>query len=171
MKKRIFITLLMVGIISVSYSQSASQSAFNKGDNLLNVGIGVNSYYSGGIPIGASYEKGISDVISVGGNFDYLSTKYFTVKFTALYFGVRGSYHLKLNVDKFDVYGGPTIGYRSFSWSSKYEGVNLGGSYGNGLFVGIFIGGKYYFSEKIGVFAELGAIGSTNARLGVAFKL
>jgi hypothetical protein len=35
--------------------QSKSQNAgFEKGDKLINLGVGVNSYYNGGIPIGAS---------------------------------------------------------------------------------------------------------------------
>lgn len=148
------------------------------GDKLLNVGIGVNSYYRGGIPFGASLEFGVTDAISVGGNVDYLSSNYGAgsgFKFTALYFGARANYHfneiLKIESDKVDVYGGLTLGYRSFSWKDNYENDLLGGSYGSGVYLGGLVGGKYYFSNNIGAFLELGAIGSTNARIGVAFKL
>ena len=146
--------------------------AFKKGNKLLNIGIGVNSSYDGGIPVGLSYEQGITGSISIGANADYLSNEYLSLKFTAVYFGVRASYHvnqlLKINSDKIDLYGGPTLGYRSFSW--KDNGENLGDSYGSGLFLGAYVGGKYFFSNNLGAFTELGDIGSTNARIGIALK-
>jgi len=163
----------LIFVVFIALTSFAQQSGgYKKGDKLLNIGIGVNSFYNGGIPIGASCEQGITDAISVGVNADYLSNKYFSFKFTAIYFGVRGSYHfndlLKLGNDNIDLYAGPTIGYRSFSWKDARQ--NLGDNYGSGIFLGVFIGGKYYLSDKIGLFTELGSIGSTNARIGVAFK-
>jgi hypothetical protein len=158
----------------------AQNGGYAKGNKLLNIGIGVNSYYNGGIPFGASFEVGVTDEISVGGNFDYLSNKYsgygYSWKFTALYIGARGSYHfnelLNINNEKIDLYGGATIGYRSFKWKDNFDEsyYSVGGTYGNGVYVGAFAGGKYYFNSKIGAFVELGAIGSTNARLGIGFK-
>ncbi len=156
---------------------TGAMAQFKKGDNLLNVGIGVNSYYSGGIPLSVSYEKGVTEDISVGGSLDYLSHHYGVFgadyRFTALYIGARGSYHfnrlLNLRNDKVDIYAGVGLGYRSFSWSN-YNGISLGNTYGSGLFLGIYAGGRYYFSKKVGGFLELGALGSTNARLGVSFR-
>ncbi|WP_315821257.1 hypothetical protein [Paraflavitalea speifideaquila] len=168
---------VLAGTLLFSIVLFAQNGAYSKGDKLLNIGLGLNSYYSGGIPFGASFEVGITDDISVGANFDYLSHKYKGLgdyKFTALYFGARGSYHFNtlLNIEnnKFDVYAGATLGYRTFSWKDGYSGTGLKSSYGSGLYLGILAGGKYYFSDKIGAFVELGAIGSTNARIGVAFK-
>jgi hypothetical protein len=156
---------------------NSQNGAYAKGDKLLNVGIGINSYYSGGIPFGASFELGITDAISVGGNVDYLSHKYKDLgnfKFTALYIGARGSYHfnelLNISNDKIDLYGGVTLGYRVFSWKDDFGSDGLGNSYGSGVYLGILAGGKYYFSNNIGAFVELGAIGSTNARIGLAVK-
>lgn len=169
MKIKITVILLLVTSTSLFAQQ---HGAFSKQDKLLNIGIGVNSFYDGGIPFGASFEKGISNNISVGVNADYLSNDYLAFKFTAIYFGVRASYHvnelLKIKSEKIDLYGGPTLGYRSFSWKDTDQ--DLGDSYGSGVFLGAYIGGKYYFNKKIGLFAELGSIGSTNARIGVAFK-
>lgn len=171
MKKAIFTVMAIFAIGSFSFAQNG---AFNKGDKLLNVGIGINSYYSGGIPFGASLEFGVTDQISVGGSVDYLSSSYSAgFKFTTIYIGARANYHfneiLNLESDKVDVYGGLTLGYRSFSWGDK-DFAGLGNSYGSGIYFGGLVGGKYYFSDKIGAFLELGAIGSTNARIGVAFK-
>lgn len=173
-------TLLALVLASASALTCMAQKAgFIKANKLLNAGIGVNSYYGGGIPIGASFEIGVTDEISVGTNVDYVSSKYnyglgYSYKFTTMYFGARGSYHanelLNINNEKVDLYGGATIGFRVFKWKDSYSNETLSGSYDNGVYVGAFIGGKYYFSSNIGAFAEVGAIGSTNARVGLAFK-
>lgn len=173
----------MIKILSIALvlslcalKSNAQNGAFSNNDKLLNIGIGVNSFYDGGIPFGASFEKGITDKISVGANFDYLSTNYgssgIELKFTAIYLAARGSYHfnelLKIKSNQLDVYAGPSVGYRIFNWND--DSASLGNKYGSGIFIGVHIGGKYYFTDKIGAFAELGDIGSTNARLGLAFK-
>lgn len=166
-------------IVLASYV-TAQEYGYNKGDKLLNLGVGVNSYYSGGTPLSISFESGIANQVSVGASVDYLSNKYnagtvTSYKFTALYFGARASYHvnelLNIEQEKIDLYAGLTIGYRNFSWKDKYSNSTLSDRYGSGLFVGGHIGGKYYFTRTIGAFTELGAVGSTNFRLGVAVKL
>ncbi len=176
MKKATLLLMLLSASTLICMAQNAG---YSKGNKLLNVGIGVNSYYDGGIPIGASFEVGVSNEISVGANVDYISNKYnygygYDYKFTTIYFGVRGSYHVNelLNItnEKVDLYGGATLGFRSFKWKDSYTNSGLSSSYGSGVYAGAFIGGKYYFSSKIGAFVELGAIGSTNARVGLGFK-
>ncbi|MFM9908355.1 MAG: hypothetical protein ACKVOW_03345 [Chitinophagaceae bacterium] len=101
----------------------AQKGGYSKGDKLLNVGIGVNSYYDRGFPIGASFEAGVSDEISVGVNVDFVSSKYDYVytssyKFTAIYLGLGGSYHVNelmyIANEKIDLYAGATLGFRSF---------------------------------------------------------
>lgn len=167
---------LVLSLIMTTFAQQ--NGGFAKGDKLLNIGVGVNSYYSGGFPLGASFEVGVTDEISVGANVDYLSSKYsgfgFDYKFTTIYFGARGSYHfneiLSIDNDKIDLYAGATVGFRSFTFKDKYSGESLTGTYGSGVYLGAFIGGKYFFTDNVAAFAELGAIGSTNVRLGVAFK-
>jgi hypothetical protein len=142
----------------------------------LNIGIGLNSEFASGTPIGASLEFGVTDDISVGGLIDYLHVSYYTTSFTAFYLGGRGSYHfnklLNLRSKDWDIYGGASLSYRSFSWSDTNlgNGYNLGGAYGSGIVLGIHVGTRYYFSEKVGAFIEFGGGGSSNARLGVAFK-
>lgn len=179
MKKGLVSVMVLVGAL---LAVGEAHAQFEKGDRLLNLGVGVNSYYSGGIPISAIYEVGITPQISVGGGIDYLSHEYaytynFSRRFTALYIGARGSYHfnelLKINDERFDVYGGLSLGFRSFTWRDNANNIYnpVDSSYGSGLFLGIHVGGRYYFSNRIGAFLELGGLGSTNARIGVTFKL
>ncbi|RYU97365.1 hypothetical protein [Emticicia agri] len=150
-------------------SNFASGGGYAKGDNLLNVGIGLSSYYYGN-PIGISFEKGIEKDLSIGGQFDYNSGSYYGYSsgYKAYYLGARGSIHLcrllKINVDKLDLYAGLGLGYRHFRWNDSYYGNN------GGLFFNYFIGGKYYFTEKFGGFTELGYTGLSSVRVGLALK-
>ena len=176
MKKRV---LFCLPVLLCFFSASAQ---FDKGDKLLNLGIGVNSYYNGGLPLSASFEVGVTDEISVGAGLDYLNYTYnynfsgtnYKYGFTAIYIGARGSYHfsklLNLNVKELDIYGGASLGFRNFAWKDNFNGSNLGGSYGSGVFFGIHVGARYYFVPKVGAFLEVGAGGSSNARVGVAFR-
>lgn len=173
--KRIILGVCVAGALSLLSNLAVAQ--YKKGDNLLNIGLGLNSYYSGGVPLSAIYEAGVTDEISFGGGIDYLSYHYGVggtdYSYTATYIGLRGSYHfnelLNLKNENWDIYGGLSLGYRSFSWKG-YNGASVGDAYGSGLFLGIHAGTRYYFSKSVGGFFELGALGSTNARIGVAFK-
>lgn len=166
------ILISILALFSGYLCAETGRPGYAKGDQLLNLGIGVNSYYSGGMPLGLSFESGIHDQISAGLNFDYLSYNYLNYKFNATYIGARGSYHfnelLKIRNNSWDLYAGVVIGYRSFKWKDNY--FNSGKVYGSGLYAGTFIGVKYYFKDNLSAFAEAGAIGSTNARIGIGLR-
>jgi hypothetical protein len=155
-----------------SYRSSSSGSSgydFGKGDGLLNVGIGLSGYTSR-MPIGASYEWGFADDISAGIQIDHIGRANYAYSVT--YFGARGSYHfnriLSLNEEKLDLYAGVGLGYRSLGWGDGYNRYNY--NYNSGLFFNYFIGGKYYFTEKIGAFVELGYTGISSSRIGLSVK-
>jgi hypothetical protein len=167
---------------SKSRVRYSSATGFNQGDKLLNVGIGLSSYYYGN-PIGLSFESGINNDISVGGQFDYNSGNYdgyystnYRWGYSAYYLGVRGSYHvnrlLHVNNKDVDLYAGVGLGYQRFRWDDESYGYGYGYSYNyrSGLFFNYFIGGKYYFTDKIGGFLELGYTGLSSARVGLAVK-
>jgi hypothetical protein len=167
---------------SRSISYTSGRSGFHQGDKLLNIGVGLSSYYYG-TPIGASFESGISDDISVGAQFDYNSGNYdgyysssYRWGYSAYYVGLRGSYHLnnilQLNEDKIDLYAGVGLGYQRFRWDDESYGSGYGYSYNyrSGLFFNYFVGGKYYFTPKVGAFVELGYTGLSSSRVGISFK-
>jgi hypothetical protein len=141
----------------------------------LNVGIGLGALGYGGVPIGASFEHGFTKDISAGGFFDYLSYSNtfstYTYSWRIMYFGARGSYHfnelLKLDNDKIDVYGGAGIGYQTFSTSDNL-GIGYAG-YANRVFLNVHAGGRYYFSNSLGGYAELG-YGVSALKLGLTLK-
>jgi hypothetical protein len=174
MKKLLTFSFLLAVLLTTSFK--GFSQAYKQGDKLLNVGIGLNSYYGNGLPLGASFEVGVTDAISAGGQVDYNSGNYGYLTsswgYTALYFGARGSYHLgeilKISNDKLDVYAGLGLGYQSFSW--KDTGFGTGTSLGSGVYFNYFVGGKYLFTQSIGAFLELGSTGFSNVRAGVALK-
>jgi hypothetical protein len=113
----------IVALLSLSLLTTTSFAQYQQGDKLLNVGIGLGAGYGGGVPLGASFEVGITDDISVGGQIDYYSWSYdygfagvnYGYRYTFIPIAVRGSYHLNkvlnLNNDKLDLYGGAGLGY------------------------------------------------------------
>ena len=171
--KKIFIRILVFEAAMLFFA-SIANAQYSKSDKLLNLGIGVNSYYGGGIPLGASLEVGITDDISAGGEFDFASGNKGSADwgYTSYYIGARGSYHLSkilnLNNDKLDVYAGLGLGYRGFKW--KESSYGFGYSYNSGINLNYFAGGRYELNNNLGAFVELGYIGLSNAKIGVALK-
>jgi hypothetical protein len=182
MKKQLSLITLFILITLAGMAQSKSAS-FNNGDNLLNIGVGIGSPFFGSgykasLPINPSisYEKGITDAISVGGQLSYASSKYnfdngvSGFKESAVYIGARGSYHLNkvLDIDpKFDVYGGASLGYVAVSVSDNNGSF---GSTASGVGFGLFAGGKYYFKPGIAIYAEVGYQSLSLLNVGIAFK-
>lgn len=173
MKKINFSILLVLGMLVGT--QSFAQLAIDKGSKFVNLGIGVGGYASaGGIALGGSADFGVAPSFTVGGQAAYRSFNYgylgFNDKINYLYFAVRGSYHfnelLNLTSDKTDLYAGIGLGYQSVSYSNSVYG---GSTFGSGIFVPIHLGGRYFFSESVGGFAELGT-GIAPLLLGVTFK-
>lgn len=163
------VTLLACGTANAQYAQ---------GDKLLNLGIGVGGFYGGGLPIGGSFEYGVTDQISVGAQADFYTWSYNygfgagKYRYTFIPIALRGSYHvnelLNLNNDQIDLYGGLQLGYYISSTNTDF-GAGFNNLYGNRVLFGVHLGGKYYFKPNIGAFAEVG-YGVAGLKLGVAFK-
>lgn len=173
MKKLLTVAILVIGLALYTGTNANAQS-FSEGDLVLNAGIGLGSVYgwtgtgSLGLPIGAGVEYGVADLetgsIGVGGDFGFVSSSFVTV-YT---FGARGSYYfnelLEIENEKVDLYGGLGLYYRAWSWS----GTTFSGF--GGITAAFHAGGRYYFAENIGGYAELGNNwGWLN--VGLVFKL
>jgi len=166
-------TIGAVAMILLMGSNISFAQSFKRGDKLLNAGIGIGGGL--GIPVGVSYEQAVSDRISVGGYLAYARKKeswneYGEWKYTYILAAARGSYHFKVNSDRFDPYGGALLGYNvaSVKWSG--EGSEPVSASSGGLMWGVHIGTRYWASEKVGAFAEIG-YGATLLNVGVAFRL
>lgn len=160
----------------------AQESTFNKGDKVLNLGLGLGtSLYSGigyhGLipPLSGSLEVGVVDniiekgVIGVGGYLGFASYKWDNYyRYTNIIIGPRGTFHYPF-VDKLDTYAGLMIGYNISSSHWIGTGAETFNSTGGGIVSSFFLGGRYYFSDAMAAMLELG-YGVAYLNIGVAFK-
>ena len=166
MRKKLQLVLL---IATIGFTTVKAQDI--KGKSFLNAGVGVGfAYYGGigGLPFHASYEYGVTDNISAGVSVGYWSNNYLGDKLSSTFFSARGSYHLndafEIKNKQLDVYAGLGLGFHTFNSS-------LGGGYtwGSGVYLGAIVGGRYYFKDNIGAFAEIG-YDLAWLKVGAAFK-
>ena len=163
-----------------SVSLANAQEVFHKGTTAINAGIGLGSYYNSLSipPLSVSLDYGVTDnlingnngSISVGGFVGYAggSQTYGTYKnsFSYIALGGRGAFHYQF-APKLDTYAGLMVSYDIVS--SNYDAFS---NYIKSSHIdwSLFLGARYFFTEKIGGFAELG-YGFYNLNLGVTFKL
>lgn len=179
MKQVILIALLLMIVVSISFSQMA----YKKGDQVVHAGLGIGgfagAYGTGGIGLTAGYESAVAENISVGGILGYSSSSQdvwgnYGWDYTYLLIGARGAYHGDIfHNSKVDTYGGVMLGYNIVSSSAKgsvpYVGYVGGSASASYMAFGIFIGTRYYFNPNWAIQGELGyGIGILN--IGVAYK-
>ena len=166
MKKVIIAVAFMLGVSTVN------AQTFEKGTSVVQAGIGLGSSF--GTPIGLGYEYGMSEKIGLGAYVGYASQSYSVpffgdYKVTNILVGVKGNYHF-FQSDKIDAYGGLLLGYdvASSKWTTANT-IAIPTTYG-GIVFGGSVGARYYFTDNIAAFAELGyGLGYLNA--GLAYKL
>lgn len=144
------------------------------------------------------YEHAITNEITIGGYLGYSLAKFEdegvnTIPVAPLFseyqlykwhskhilFGAKATYHFGelLNTSKrLDPYGGVILGYNATtSRSTLVEGTydlnpQLDPEVSGKVMVGIYIGGRYYFNEKIAAFGELGYQAAV-LQLGITYKI
>jgi hypothetical protein len=174
MKKILMLLFLPCFFISQLVAQ---ESTFSKGDKVLNVGVGIvsllgSSYTSTFPPISCSFEFGVADsilkkgAIGIAPFIGFGAYKYVTYSrhenYTYIPVGVRGVFHYPF-VKNLDTYAGLFIG------AFIVSGTHIGNAYGSRGYGSVFIGGRYYFSEKFAATLELGAE-TIPLHIGVAYK-
>ena len=138
----------------------------------LGVGLGLGYGYSlGGLrstpAMSASFEYGIADnvgpgTIGVGGLVGYKSYGWksggYKGTWSNIIVSARGTYHYNVFEDpKLDTYAGISLGIRHERYSDN-AGTDIYYSKTSASYLtsGIFVGGRYYFSDKLGAFGEVG---------------
>lgn len=181
MKKNQLLIAALVLAASFFSAFHASAQDDVKGRTFINAGIGIGTFGflgTGGLPITGSVEYGFTDKIS-GGIYLGAVTRNYGVyygtesKYKYIVAGARASYHFNeaLNVSdpKVDLYGGASLYYRGYTW--KYTDSYGKQTYTAGAVgLGIHIGGRYMFADKLGGFAEIG-YGVSPLQLGLTVKL
>jgi len=191
MRKLFLLYVSAVAAVS-SISLGAKAQSFTKDAKIISAGIGLGSslYGTGGSgrpAISANYEQGVwpigkNHVISMGGYIGNTGYKYsgssggFTWedKWNYTIVGVRSAFHYGgLNNNKFDLYGGFMLGYNIVSY--KYTDNDPSFDYGSngsssGIDLSAYLGGRYYFTDKLALYTELG-YGVSNLSVGLSLKL
>jgi hypothetical protein len=149
------------------------------------IGFGPTGGYDIGLPpITASvdFKLPIPMPITLGGFAAFTTWKYsvgvpsvyeIDVTYTNIAFGARGMYHFNF-LYFFDTYTGLSLGYVLQSATVKTSG-SLGGqaaSYDGAPFFlwGLNLGARYFFTDLIGVYLELGYSDLQYAGIGLSFK-
>jgi hypothetical protein len=169
--KKIFLALM--ALLVLSGAALAGTNEFSKGSFFLTPQVGINSW---AVPFGVNVEYAITPNIGVGGTvmaWFWGDTWY---SYSMIYPSLEGAYHFtKLDMDKVDLYAGAGLGFGIYSYSAKEAGFSgtLGSS---GLVLGIILGGRYYFTDKIAASLRingsfLSGWGGFGGTLGVTIRL
>ena len=130
-----------MGVLTLFFVFKAEAQSFNgKGDSKVNVGYHIYGYGNG---INASYNYGLNDQFSIGAGGNY----YFDNEENDYFLFVRANFHLGPLMDlprKLDIYPGVEFGYLS--------STNIG--------LAAYVGIRYFFTDRIGVYTEIGSSGS-----------
>lgn len=187
-------------VLSIFISLTTEAQEFHTGTQVLSAGIGFGSNWGfgrGGTQtpaLSVSYEQGIWDidgpgVISLGGYIGHKSYKYkynspyywYNEKLSYTIIGLRSAYHFNMiDADKLDLYAGAMLSFNLAKYKYDYgyhdpsygyrQDFNRSNTYGNHLGISFYGGARYYFSDNMAVFGELG-YGVAYLNIGVAFKL
>ena len=179
-KETRLLALLAMLVASFSYQGASAQAELDKGNLLLNAGLGFGYYYAGGVSLNINAEYSVTPELGVGGYFAYTSwdndwydgTRRHDISYNFIDIGARASYHfaklLGVTNPKFDPYAGAFLGFVTSSYDDDF-GYD-GDDYDGGLRTGIHAGARYYFAPKFAGYGELG-IGLSPLVLGVTLKL
>lgn len=151
--------------------QIFAQSPIPKGNSFLNAGVGFSSW---GVPVYLGLDYGVHPDISIGGQLTYRSfhDKFYDVNYDLSVIGIsgNGNYHFNrvLNIpSNWDFYAGLNLGF--YVWNSPQD---YHGSHSSGLGLGAQIGGRYFFSNNVGLNLEFGGGNAfSEGKFGLTFKL
>jgi outer membrane immunogenic protein len=166
MKKRVltFFLLITAGVVF-------AQGPISKGESQVNFGVGLSSW---GVPVYLGFDYGVHPDITLGAEASYRSynDNWQNSKYNHSVIGLQGNanYHFNtvLNIPSpWDFYAGLNLGFYSWNSPNNYEG-----SHNSGIGLGAQIGGRYYFSNKVGINLEFGGGNAfSGGKLGVTIKL
>ncbi len=164
--KKLFLAAAFALISGFSFAQSP----LPLGRNQLNFGVGLSEY---GVPFYIGIDHSVHQDITIGAEFSYRSfnEKYnsYTYHHNIMGFSGNGNYHFNtvLNIPQtWDFYAGLNIGF--YVWSSP---DTYNGSHQSGLGLGAQVGGRYYFTDTIGINLEFGGGNAfSGGKFGLSFK-
>lgn len=169
--KKFFLIIALALVSGLTFSQNP----FPQGRNQLNFGVGLSGW---GVPVYIGIDHGVGNDFSIGGEFSYRSynenwrndDNYYDYNHNIMGFSGNVNYHFNrvLQVpSNWDFYAGLNLGF--YVWNSPNE---YKGNHSSGLGLGGQIGGRYYFSNKLGINLEFGGNNAfSGGKVGLTIKM
>ena len=187
------IATVLILILSITISNKSFAQLFSSGSNVLNLGIGLGSSFGYGytatsdLGYNLSFEHGIKDgvgpgnlgigikVSHVGAHYKETSSGYqYKWNWSNNVVALRVTYHPDfLSGDKWEVYGAADAGLDIWKETYSDNDPNSIYDYNSSASTPVIyfqVGGRYYLTNAIGVFAELG-YDVTYAKGGICINL
>ncbi|MBK8706323.1 MAG: hypothetical protein IPN33_24000 [Saprospiraceae bacterium] len=166
MKK--IVLVLFTAVLCCGLVQESQAQAYEKGSKVLNIGIGVGGWYDFGFispGVSASFEVGVwptgkFGVIGIGAYTGFRvavdKNDFFgDITYGNFVLAPRGTYHFTIiPVEKLDVYAAIQL-ITAFE-SINYDDDFFEDSNSVNIYPGVVAGVRYYFSDRFGVFGEVG---------------
>lgn len=175
MKKLIISVLAVMLLAGTAF---AGEQEFSQGRVFVTPQVGLNEWAT---PVGVSVEFAITENIGVGGTvmFSFWSDNWGLgkIKQSIITPSVDAYYHFtSIELEKFDLFAGASLGYSIYSWSWDFAGDDWGGAAGSGLYLSPFIGARYFLTEKLAIslkayFSAIGDFNGVGGALGVTIRV
>jgi len=183
-----------MAVALVSTVSVAQSNVMNKGDFMMNVGLGIGYPTYSAYSYGYDYGFGIMPSITVSGEYGMFPTGDIGIvtlggiasmgasKSTGYYYNssafstellFRGAWHLSVwNNPTFDVYAGVGTGVRinSIKYTSNISGTKFDNKNGTNFIISEFVGARYMMNENFGFFGEFTNGEISFSKIGVTFK-
>ncbi len=176
MLKKLVGTMAVALLVAAPLQQAAAQ--LPKGYTDIGVVVGIGSIGESSLALGGRFEHVFKELPDLGGGTLGIgvgvtryswSSPYYSVSYLPI--GATANYHFKLENKKIDAFLGAGLGYQLVTCDDK-TGVTrgLGCNYGSAIYFVGRAGGRYFFSEKLAAYADVGA-GGAALNIGLVFKL
>jgi hypothetical protein len=160
---------------------AAATGGFKAGYTDIGPAIGLGNIGNAGAAIGGRFEHGIKPLpdmangtLGIEASFDYYaySSAFFGYSWSYTYMpiGVTANYHFKLEDPKFDPFLGAGLGYSVVTCRVTGPATVTDCPYASAVYFIGRVGGRYFFSPKMAMYADAGA-GAATLSIGLMFKM
>jgi len=182
--KKLFLVLALASLVlgaAFGFDFMNASPAVQDSNIFIDAGIGwgILEYSIKIPPISAAITykpNGLPIPLSIGGYFAFTSYEedvgVYNWSGTMLGFGARANWHFHL-LDALDTYLGISLGWLVWNQESTWDllGITYTTKYDNSTFLyGFVLGGRYFFTDNIGAYIELGYSAVSVASIGLALK-
>jgi hypothetical protein len=177
MMRKVFGALAAVAALSTTSIEASAQSPFVAGYTDVGPTVGLGGIGDAGLSLGGRFERGIKTLPSMGNGMlgimvsaEYYSWDNAFFDYTYMPIGVTANYHFNIEGSpKLDPFVGLGLGYEVISCDYKGSGLDDLCDDSAIYFIGR-AGARYFFSEKMAFYGDVGA-GAATLNVGIMFKL